>query len=91
MKTLFDQIRHLRDAAHQRYPLLCRGVELLMVLALYSAGVLLVERLSSASFPVVLVALYFLPVLLRAWLQFYWKLRDELAGLRHRQARRHQH
>ena len=91
MKTLFDRIRGVRDLAHARYPLLCRGAELALVLVLYAAGVLLVERLSSASFPVVLVALYFLPVVLRAWLQFYWKLRDELELLRHRYLHRHPH
>lgn len=77
MKTLIDRIAAL-GAPMERYPLVYRAVGLLLVLTLYSAGVLLVDSITHIGFVVMLTALYFLPAVLRAWLLFYWQLRDDV-------------
>ena len=89
MKTLFDRVTATGAAAVaplKKYPLLYRSVGLALSLLLYLAGVLLVDALTSIGFLVVLTAIYFLPALLRAWLLFYWQLRDEVAAWRGRRS-----
>ena len=89
MKALFDRVTVAAAsavAALKKYPLLYRGLGLALSLTLYSAGVLLVDALTSIGFLVVLTAIYFLPALLRAWLLFYWQLRDEVVAWRGRRS-----
>jgi hypothetical protein len=89
MKTLFDRVTATGAAAVaplKKHPLLYRGLGLALSLLLYSAGVLLVDALTSIGFLVVLTAIYFLPALLRAWLLFYWQLRDEVVAWRDRRS-----
>lgn len=89
MKTLFDRVTATGAAAAaplKKYPLLYRGLGLALSLVLYSAGVLLVDMLTNIGFLVVLTAIYFLPALLRAWLLFYWQLRDEMVAWRDRRS-----
>ncbi|MCC1497049.1 hypothetical protein [Alcanivorax sp. 1008] len=85
MKTLVDRIAAL-GAPLKKYPLAYRGIGLVVALIAYSAGVLLVDSLTHIGFLVVLVALYFLPAVLRAWLLFYWQLREELSAWRGRRS-----
>ncbi len=66
-------------AAH---PLLARSLQLVLTLALYAGGAYAVALVSGeARLPLVLYAVYFLPAVLRAWLQFYWRLRDDVKAL----------
>jgi len=81
MKALIDRIVAL-GAPLEKHPLVYRAVGLLVVLTLYSAGVLLIDSVTHIGFLVVLVALYFLPAVLRAWLLFYWQLRDDVKAWR---------
>lgn len=85
MKTLIDRVAAL-GAPLKKYPLAYRAVGLVLALAFYSAGVLLVDSLTHVGFLVVLVALYFLPAVLRAWLLFYWQLREEVRVWRGRRS-----
>lgn len=89
MKTLFDRVAATGAATVaplKKHPLLYRSLALALALVLYSAGVLLVDALTSIGFLVVLTAIYFLPALLRAWLLFYWQLRDEVVAWRDRRS-----
>ena len=83
MKTLIDRIVALA-APLKKYPLVYRGIGLLLALTFYSAGVLLVDSITHIGFLVVLVARYFLPAVLRAWLLFYWQLREDVTAWRGR-------
>ena len=66
-------------AAH---PLLARTLQLVLTLALYAGGAYAVSLVSGdARIPLVLYAVYFLPAVLRSWLQFYWRLRDDVKSL----------
>ena len=66
-------------AAH---PLLARSLQLVLTLALYAGGAYAVALVSGdARIPLVLYAVYFLPAVLRSWLQFYWRLRDDVKSL----------
>jgi hypothetical protein len=50
---------------------------------LYSAGVLAADAVSGeAIFPVAIVAVYFLPAVLRAWMLFYWEVRKDVREIR---------
>ena len=87
MKTLFDRVSETGAAAVaplKKHPLLYRGLGLALSLILYIAGVVLVDALTSIGFLVVLTAIYFLPALLRAWLLFYWQVRDDVREWRGR-------
>ncbi|MFN3714704.1 MAG: hypothetical protein ACK4SX_13690 [Alcanivoracaceae bacterium] len=89
MKTLFDRVNEVSApmlAPLKKFPLAFRGLGLMLALTLYAAGILLVDRITDIGFVVVLVALYFLPALLRAWLLFYWQLRDDISALRARRS-----
>jgi hypothetical protein len=81
MKALIDRLVAL-GAPLKKHPLVYRAVGLLLALTLYSAGVLLVDSITHIGFLVALVALYFLPAVLRAWLLFYWQLRDDMKAWR---------
>jgi len=64
------------------HPLLARSLQLMLTLALYAGGAYAVALVSGeARIPLVLYAVYFLPAALRAWLQFYWRLRDDVKAL----------
>lgn len=77
MKTIF---RSANPTAEKGLPLL--GLQLIVTLALYAAGFWAVLAVSGgARLPVILFAVYFLPAVLRAWLQVYWRLRDDLKSL----------
>jgi hypothetical protein len=89
MKTLFDRVNEVSApvlAPLKKFPLAFRGLGLMLALTLYTAGILLVDRITDVGFVVVLGALYFLPALLRVWLLFYWQLRDEISSLRGRRS-----
>lgn len=85
MKTIFRCVREIAEkslAPMTARPLLARGLQLLLAAVLYGAGVWAVVTVSGAArIPVILFAVYFLPAVLRAWLQFYWRLRDDLKSL----------
>ncbi|MDX1616977.1 MAG: hypothetical protein R3300_21910 [Candidatus Promineifilaceae bacterium] len=86
MKTMFDRAGHALEKVREplrRFPLAYRGLALAITLVLYSAGVLAVDAISGeAIFPVALVAMYFLPAVLRAWMLLYWQLKDDVRHLR---------
>ncbi len=64
------------------HPLWARSLQLVLALALYAGGAYAVALVSGeARIPLVLYAVYFLPAALRAWLQFYWRLRDDVKAL----------
>jgi hypothetical protein len=87
MKTLFDRVTEtgaVAVAPLKKYPLVYRGLGLALSLVLYLAGIVLVDALTSIGFLVVLTAIYFLPALLRAWLLFYWQVRDDVREWRGR-------
>lgn len=74
----------------KRYPLVYRGLGLVLALALYLAGLVLVDAVSGdARLPLALTAVYFLPAVLRAWLLFYWAARDEVLALKARRGQTH--
>lgn len=81
MKT-FDRVSETLErtvAPLKRHSLLYRVLALAVTLILYSAGVLAVDAMSGdAVFPVAVVAIYFLPAVLRAWLLLYWEARKSL-------------
>lgn len=85
MKTMFDRAGKTLEQVREplrRFPLAYRGLALTITLVLYSAGVLAVDAASGeALFPVALVAMYFLPAVLRAWTLFYWQLKDDVQHL----------
>ena len=69
-------------------PLLARTLGLLLTVALYAGGIAAVVAVSGeARIPVLLFAVYFLPAVLRAWLQLYWLVRDDVRGWRRRHGR----
>ncbi|MDF1822639.1 MAG: hypothetical protein P1U64_13735 [Alcanivoracaceae bacterium] len=86
MKTLFDRASETLEQAAapiKRHPLVYRGLGLMLTLVLYSAGVLAADAVSGeAIFPVAIVAVYFLPAVLRAWMLFYWEVRKDVRELR---------
>ncbi len=60
-------------------PLLYRALQLVFALAAYAAGIYLVDLATpQARIPVILFAVYFMPAVLRAWLQLYWQLRGDV-------------
>ena len=61
-----------------------RGLLLALVVTLYVAGLLVVDYLSASTFLVVLAGLYFMPAVLRSWLQFYWQVGAEISVIRSR-------
>lgn len=50
----------------------------MLALAAYAAGLMLIDSAMDARWPLVAFAVFFLPVLLRAWLLVYWEVK---AGL----------
>lgn len=85
MKTIFRSAKTVAEqvlAPVAARPLLSRSLQLLFAVTLYAAGVWAVDVVAGDSRAVVIVfAVYFLPAVLRAWVQFYWCLRDELKAL----------
>ncbi|QJX02266.1 hypothetical protein HML84_10445 [Alcanivorax sp. IO_7] len=68
--------------------LLARTLQLMLAVALYAGGIAALVAVSGDSrIPVLLFAVYFLPAVLRAWLQVYWRVRDEVRGWRRRHGR----
>ena len=60
-------------------PLLYRALQLVFALAAYAAGIYLVDLATpQARIPVILFAVYFMPAVLRAWLQLYWQMRGDV-------------
>lgn len=92
MKTMFDRAKTktaLMVAPLKKHPVLYRALGLIVTLALYLSGLLVVDALTTeARLPLVLTAVYFLPAVLRAWLLFYWAVRAEVKGIK---ARRETH
>lgn len=75
MNTMIAQVRDILERA----PLVTRALALMLVLVAYSGGLLAVEALSGGNrLPVLLVAVFFLPAVLRSWLQLYWQVRRDL-------------
>lgn len=91
MTALFDQVRWAWKQAVaplRRWPLLLATLHLLFALALYGAGGLAVQGLSGdARMPVLVYLVFFLPGVLRPWLNLYWQVRADLRGLRRRHER----
>ena len=85
MKTIFQSANDTFSkiwAPVASHPLLARSLQLVLTLALYAGGAYAVALVSGdARIPLVLYAVYFLPAVLRAWLQFYWRLRDDVKAL----------
>lgn len=81
MKTILRSAGQVSEKALsplKAQPLLYRALQLVFALAAYAAGVYLVDlAVPEARIPVILFAVYFLPAVLRAWLQFYWQLRGD--------------
>ena len=81
MNTIFRSAGQVSEKALsplKAQPLLYRALQLVSALAAYAAGVYLVDLATpDARIPVILFAVYFLPAVLRAWLQFYWQLRGD--------------
>mgnify|MGYP005752064651 CR=1 FL=1 len=89
MKTLFDRVQEKGAqvvAPLKQFPLLYRGLGVVLALALYTATLVAVEALAGSVFLVVVTALYFLPAVLRAWLLFYWQVRADVKGWQLRRA-----
>lgn len=88
MTALFDQAQRAWNRALapvRRWPLLAYTLQLLLALAAYAAGVVAVDTLSGdARMPVLLFLVFFLPGVLRPWLNLYWQVRRDLRGLRRR-------
>ena len=81
MNTIFRSAGQVSEKALsplKAQPLLYRALQLVFALVAYAAGVYLVDLATpDARIPVILFAVYFLPAVLRAWLQFYWQLRGD--------------
>ena len=78
MNTVLRVGQQMRDRMLKTHPVMLRGLQLVAVLAMYIAGVALVDAATlEARLPVILTAVYFLPAVLRAWLLFYWQLRGK--------------
>ncbi len=88
MTALFDQAQRAFQRATapvRRWPLLVCTLHLLFALALYAAGGLAVEGFSGdARMPVLVYLVFFLPGVLRPWLNLYWQVRRDLRALRRR-------
>lgn len=86
MKAMLDHAKTKQAAALasiKRYPVLFRALGLVVVVALYVAGLLTLNAFVGQSMlPLVLTGAYFLPAVLRAWMLFYWAARDEVRSLR---------
>ena len=86
MTAMFDQARLVWNRAIgpvRRWPLLYHSLHLLFALAVYAAGLVAVDLFSGeARMPVLLFLVFFLPGVLRPWLNLYWQARRDLRGLR---------
>ena len=88
MTQVFDQARlawnRVADPV-RRWPLLHHSLHLTFALAAYVAGILAVDTLTGdARLPVLLFIVFFLPGVLRPWLNLYWQVRRDLRELRRR-------
>ena len=81
MNTIFRSAGQVSEKALsplKAQPLLYRVLQLVFALAAYAAGIYLVDLATpEARIPVILFAVYFMPAVLRAWLQLYWQLRGD--------------
>ena len=81
MNTIFRSAGQVSEKALsplKAQPLLYRVLQLVFALAAYAAGIYLVNLATpEARIPVILFAVYFMPAVLRAWLQLYWQLRGD--------------
>jgi hypothetical protein len=81
MNTIFRSAGQVSEKALsplKAQPLLYRALQLIFALVAYAAGIYLVDMASpEVRIPVILFAVYFMPAVLRAWLQFYWQLRGD--------------
>ena len=81
MNTIFRSAGQVSEKALsplKAQPLLYRALQLVFALAAYAAGIYLVNMATpEARIPVILFAVYFMPAVLRAWLQLYWQLRGD--------------
>ena len=76
-----ETVKHTLEAALaplKGHPLVARTLVLMLALVAYSAGLLAVDALIANRLALVLVAVFFLPAVLRAWLEVYWVARDIL-------------
>ncbi|KGD65114.1 hypothetical protein Y5S_01548 [Alcanivorax nanhaiticus] len=82
MNAIIRSVAQVTDKALmplKAQPALYRALQLVFVLAAYAAGVYLVDLATpEARIPVILFAVYFMPAVLRAWLQLYWQLRGDV-------------
>lgn len=82
MNTIIRSVGQVTDKALmplKAQPVLYRVLQLVFALAAYAAGVYLVDLATpQARIPVILFAVYFMPAVLRAWLQLYWQLRGDV-------------
>lgn len=91
MKTMVDHAKQQTGrlkAAMEQWPLLRRAIAFALVLSVYSLGLLVLETLVDNRLLLVLAAVFFLPLVLRVWLELYWLAREELRGrLKRRRSR----
>ncbi|GAA5129844.1 hypothetical protein [Alloalcanivorax gelatiniphagus] len=91
MKAIFRSVVEVVEkslAPVTAHPLLARSLGLILTVALYAGGIAAVLAVSGeARIPALLFGVYFLPAVLRAWLQLYWLVRDDLRGWRRRHGR----
>lgn len=76
-----ERLENVREPL-RKYPLMDRALVLTATAVVYLAVVLAVDFVSGdAVFPVLLVAMYFMPAVLRAWVLFYEQVRKEVKHL----------
>lgn len=76
-----ETVKHTLEAVFaplKRNPLVARTLVLMFALVAYSAGLLAVDAVLDNRLALALVAVFFLPAVLRAWMEVYWAARDIL-------------
>lgn len=83
MNTIIRSVGQVTEKAFMAQPVVFRALQLMFALAAYAAGIYLVDLATTdARIPVILFAVYFLPAVLRAWLQLYWQLRGDVRAVK---------